>query len=104
MVSNFWNDLAQAHKSEELVRRLFASLTNEYTFINVGSEREYFNRGDIKAVGADGREIMIEVKCDGRIWETGNLLCEEEVYYFDTNTFVKGNFHSPYEIYCVVSQ
>ena len=39
MVKDFWSDLAQARKSEELVREVFASLTDEYTFVNVGSDR-----------------------------------------------------------------
>jgi hypothetical protein len=52
----------------------------------------------------DGKEIMIEVKDDSKIAETQNVLCEEEVYYDNIQDFVKGNFHSDYEIYCVVSK
>ena len=104
MVANFWNDLAQARKSEDLVREVFASLTNEYTFIDVGSQREYFKKGDIKAIDKDGNEIMIEVKCDSRIAETRNVLCEEENYYYQTGEWIKGNFYNDYQIYCVVSE
>lgn len=104
MVSNFWDDLAQARKSEDLVREVFSSLTNDYIFIDVGSQREYFNKGDIKAVSADGREIFIEVKKDSRIADTQNLLCEEENYYYATGEWIKGNFYSDYQIYCVVSE
>lgn len=103
MVSNFWSDLAQARKAEDLVRELFSSLTDKYTFIDVGSQREYFKKGDIKAVAADGREIFIEVKNDSRIADTHNLLCEESNYYFATGEEIDGNFYSDYEIYCVVS-
>lgn len=104
MVSNFWSDLAQARSAEDLVREVFASLTDEYTFIDVGSDRQYFKKGDIKAVDKNGKEIMIEVKNDSRIAETHNLLCEEENYYHATGEWIKGNFYSDYEIYCVVSQ
>lgn len=37
MVANFWNDLAQARKSEDLVREVFSKLTTDYTFLDVGS-------------------------------------------------------------------
>lgn len=104
MVSNFWSDLAQAKKAEDLVREVFASLTDKYTFIDVGSQREYFKKGDIKAIAADGREIFIEVKDDSRIAETQNLLCEEECYYYFSGDWAKGNFYSDYQIYCVVSK
>ena len=104
MVKDFWSDLAQARKSEELVREVFASLTDEYTFIDVGSDRQYFKKGDIKAIRKDGKEVFIEVKCDSRIADTQNLLCEEENYYYDTGEWIKGNFYSDYEIYCVVSK
>lgn len=105
MVKEFWNDLAQARKSEDMVRELFASLTADYDFIDVGSQREYFKKGDIKAIRkSDGKEIMIEVKCDSRIADTRNLLCEEENYYYQTGEWIKGNFYSDYEIYCVVSK
>lgn len=104
MVSNFWDDLRIARKAEDIVRDTFAALTNAYTFIDVGSQKEYFHKGDIKAVAADGREIMIEVKNDGRIADTHNLLCEESNYYYATGETIKGNFYSDYQIYCVVSQ
>lgn len=100
----FLQDLLKAHKAEDLVREVLASLTDEYTFEDVADDREYFHKGDIKAVGADGKEIMIEVKDDSRIGDTGNILCEESVYYYSSNYEQKGNFYSDYEIYCVVSQ
>lgn len=104
MVSNFYSDLKKAQKAEELVREVFASLTSDYKFINVGDQREYFHKGDIKAVDSNGNEVMIEVKDDSRIAETNRVLCEEEIFYKESGYFKKGNFHSNYEIYCVVSQ
>lgn len=104
MVFDFWKDLQLARGAEDIVRETFSSLTDEFTFYDVGSQREYFHRGDIKAVAADGREVFIEVKCDSCIASTHNLLCEEAVYYYSTGETVKGNFYSDYQIYCVVSQ
>lgn len=104
MVSNFYSDLAKAKKAEDLVKEVFTSLTSDYKFIDVGDQREYFHRGDIKAVDSNGREIMIEVKDDSRIAETNRVLCEEEIFYKESGYFKKGNFYSDYEIYCVVSQ
>lgn len=75
---------------------VFRSLTEEYSFIDVSNDRAYFNKGDIKAIAADGREIMIEVKADSRIAQTRNVLCEEENYWFASGRTTKGNFYSDY--------
>ena len=81
----FLKDLLKAHKAEELVREALASLTDVYKFEVVADNKEYYHKGDIKATDADGNEIMIEVKDDSRIGETGNILCEESVYYYESN-------------------
>lgn len=104
MVRDFYSDLEKAKSAETLVATVFSSLTNDYKFEEVGDQKEYFYRGDIKATAADGREIFIEVKNDSRIAETHNVLCEEEVYYKSDGYFGKGNMKSNYDIYCVVSQ
>lgn len=104
MASSFRNDLNAAKRAEELVLEKFSELTKDYTFIDVSNIREYFNNGDILATAADGKEVFIEVKDDSRIAETNNLLCEEENFFYSIGEFVKGNFYSDYNIYCVVSQ
>lgn len=104
MIKQFWLDLEDARKVEDLVKETFSNMTNEYTFEDVSKERQYFHKGDIRATAADGRQIYIEVKNDGRIADTGNVLCEEENFFYDSGAYVKGNFYSDYEIYCVVSQ
>ena len=91
MLGNFYQDLAKARGAERLVRETFAALTNDYTFEDVSNEREYFYRGDIKAIAADGREIFIEVKDDSRIQETHNVLCETAIYYYERGEYGKGN-------------
>lgn len=103
MVSGFYNDLEKARKTEYFVYKLFKRLSKDYKFECVGDNREYFHKGDIKATAADGREIFIEVKDDSVIHRTHNILCEEEVYFKDTNYLAPGNMHSDYEIYTIVS-
>jgi hypothetical protein len=39
---------------------------------------------------------MIEVKDDGVIYKSGNVLCEEEVYYDEIQDYIKGNMYSDY--------
>ena len=104
MVASFGDDLKLAHSAEDTVREELSKLTKDYTFYDVSGNREYYHKGDIKAVAADGKEFFLEVKCDSRIAETHNLLCEEEVLYFDSGELKKGNFYSDYEIYCVLSK
>ncbi len=104
MVKNFYRDLNKARSAEKLVKDVFSQLTDNYDFEEVGNNRAYFHKGDIIATGKDGRKIMIEVKDDGVIYKSGNVLCEEEVYYDEIQDYIKGNMYSDYQIYCVVSQ
>lgn len=104
MLSTFYQDLEKAKTAEDLVLKVFDGLTDEYRFEAVGSIREYFHKGDIKATDIDGNEHFIEVKDDSCIGKTHNVLCEEDIFYQSIGEFVKGNMYSDYEIYCVVSQ
>ena len=103
MVDGFFKDLFLAKGAEQIVLSTFSELSPNYTFTNVSNEKEYWHKGDILATAADGRKIFIEVKDDGRICDTHNVLCEEEVDYYGDG-IKKGNMHSDYQIYCVVSQ
>lgn len=102
--TTFNKDLEAAHEAEQLVLDIFSSLSNDYTFELVSEDREFYYKGDIKATAADGREIFIEVKDDGVICKTKNILCEEEVYYKHNDYYGKGNMQSDYDIYVVVSR
>lgn len=104
MVSNFYSDLAQAREAEYIVLDAFNAMTDKYNFVAVGDNPAYYYKGDILAIGEDGREIGIEVKDDSRIADTHNVLCEEEVYYKSCDYYGKGNMQSDYDIYCVVSR
>ena len=106
MVKNFYGDLAEARKAEHLVAEVLSKLTFEYTFEEVGDQRQYFYKGDIRAVedcwGLD--EYFLEVKDDSCIARTRNVLCEYKVFYKDSNEYGKGNMQSDYDYYFVVSQ
>ena len=104
MLANFKADLAKGHKAEQIVKDVFTSLTDKYEFTDVSNIPQFYNKGDLLATAADGRQIMIEVKNDEVIYKTGNVLCEEEVYYKDADYFKDGYMYSDYEIYCVVSE
>lgn len=101
---DFNNDREAAREAEILVRVTLDNLTNDYIFEDVSDDPQYYYRGDIRAIGRDGTNIYIEVKDDSRIAETRKILCEEEVYYKDSDWYGKGNMKSNYDYYCVVSQ
>lgn len=104
MVNTFYEDLEKAKAAEVLVCNILSSLDSSRKYELVGAERAYFYRGDIKATDKQGNEIFIEVKDDSRIADTGNVLCEEEVYYKQHDYYGKGNMQSNYDIYAVVSK
>lgn len=105
MLDNFQNDLARGHKAEKIVLDVFSQLTDKYKFDWVGNNREYYYKGDIIATDKEsGKQIFIEVKNDSRIADTGNVLCEEEVLYFDNGLKKKGNMYCSGDIFAVVSE
>lgn len=104
MSKQFQKDLQEAKKAEQLVLNTLAALTDEYKFEYVADDKEFYHKGDILAIDASGNKTFIEVKNDGTIYKTGNVLCEEENYFKGGNYYAKGNIHSDYEIYCIVSQ
>lgn len=101
MVSNFSADLAAAKQAEQLVKEAIAAAG--YQVLDVSEDPQYYHTGDLKVMTPSG-ERFVEVKDDSRIADTKNILCEEEVFYKETNQFVKGNMYSNYDIYAVVSQ
>ena len=104
MLKDFYHDLQAAKKAEKIVKDTFSALAIGFAFEDVSEAREYFYKGDIKATDPLGRETFIEVKDDSRIAETKNILCEYEVYYKENDYYSKGNMHSNYDVYCIVSQ
>ena len=105
MLKDFKKDLEVAHEAERLVQMYFTLLGHQdYTFKNVSADPEYYYKGDIQATDSSNRRIYIEVKDDSRIADTGNVLCEDQVYYKDGDYFGRGNMQGDSDIYCVVSR
>lgn len=102
MVKNFFSDLENSKEAEQMARVCLSALTSDYNFVDVSNIRDYFYKGDIMAIDAQGNRTFIEVKQDSRIHETGNVLCEDKVLFFDTG-MRRGNMQSNYDVYCVVS-
>ena len=104
MTSDFFSDLASAKGAEQKVLEKLSSLTNDYEFIDISNEQEYWHKGDILAINkATGARTFIEVKDDSRIAETHNILCEERIFFYESKKWVRGNFYSDYEIYAIYS-
>lgn len=104
MVSTFFLDLDNARGAERLVMQKLQELLPQYTFEDVSADRACWHKGDIRAVDNESGDcLFIEVKDDGRIADTHNVLCEEAVFYNDSG-FKQGNMYSDYEIYTIVSK
>lgn len=104
-MKQFWIDLALGQRVEEQARQIFMNMTDEYDIENVSDVVACRHKGDLLATHKEtGKQTYLEIKADSRIHETGNVLCEEENYFYDSGEFKKGNFHYDYQIYCVVSQ
>ena len=104
-MSEFRRDAAAAKPAELLVMNVMAAKATNWSFQHVGEDRLYYHIGDIKATNKTTGEIVyLEVKNDSRIAATGNVLCEEENYFFDSRCYTKGNMYSNYQYYCVLSQ
>jgi hypothetical protein len=82
-MTQFRKDLEAARASELLVYNYLLSLgLDGVSFELVNDNPAYYHKGDIIARAAN-KEIGIDVKCDSRIAETSNVLCEEENFFFD---------------------
>ena len=104
MMEQFFMDLEAAKPAERIVRERLAELMPDWAFQDVSTRPECYYKGDIRAIAPDGSFKYIEVKCDSRIADTHNVLCEYGVYYKNTNSYKQGNMSSKTDIYCVVSQ
>lgn len=101
MLFNFNRDLQIGLSGEQTVKEVLESLTDDYVF--TASDNQH--RGDIIATNTTtGQKHYIEVKTDSRIGDTGNILCEESVYYYDNGEVAEGFMYRDYEIYCILSK
>lgn len=80
MVKGFYDDLAKAKKAEAIVLDVLRHCTDDYEFNDVSNDEAYWHIGDIEI--DDGIcEYYLDVKDDGCISRTGNLLAEHRVWY-----------------------
>lgn len=93
-----------AKEAERIVLDTLFSYAPNYRFEDVSNDPDCYYKGDIKAISPEGQEFFIEVKDDSRIGETGNILCEEEVYYKASGYSGSGNMNGKSDIYVVVSK
>lgn len=101
MLKDFNRDLAIGKRAEVIVYNLLSSLG--YHVEDVSNNCLFYYSGDLKVIDKD-KEYFIEVKNDSRIVDTGNVLCEIEVYYKNSGYYGKGNMDSDCDIYTVVSE
>lgn len=104
MLENFDRDLAKGRRGELIAVNTLQHLLPDYKIEDVAGIREYRYKGDIILTSPTGQKYFIEVKNDERIAETRNVLCEDEVYYKDTDIWAKGNMYCDSDIYAVVSE
>ena len=103
MIARFKADLEAAKKAEHIALEELSRYYDGWELEDVSNERSCFYLGDLKATTTTGAVYYIEVKDDSRIADTKHILCEEENYIKDTNSFVKGSMHNKGDIYCIVS-
>lgn len=102
--TDFYKDLERGHKAELIALQILQEHIPYYSFAWVGNRKEFKHLGDIIGIRADGKLTYFEVKDDSRISKYNNVLCEESVYFYDTDELRQGFMYNNYEIYCVLSQ
>ena len=103
MLTNFYKDLEEAKIAEAIALEQLQAYYDYWILEDVSNVKECRYLGDIKATDFSGSTYYIEVKDDSRIADTKNILCEEENYINETNSFIKGNMSCKGDIYAIVS-
>ena len=103
MLKKFSGDLRRAKVGERIVMQVLQSVYgNDYDFNDVSDNKEYWHKGDIEIV-RDGKTKYLDVKMDSRIAQTGNILCEDEVYFVESDSYQPGCIHSDYDYLAIIS-
>lgn len=103
MVNNFKRDNIKGKKGEAIALKVLRNLTNDYTFDDVSDDQAFWHIGDIDVYDEWwNMHYFIDVKTDDCIYKTGNILCEERVYYLDGAK--KGFMYSNYDYLAIVSR
>ena len=105
MMAEFYRDLAKAKKGEAIVLDVLRHTTKDYVFNDVSDDEEYYYLGDIEACDESwNMNYYLDVKSDGCIAKTNNILCEEKVYCKDYGGYwQKGNMQSNYDALAIIS-
>ena len=104
MLNQFYNDLEKAKVAEAIALEQLQAYYDYWILEDVSDVRECRYLGDIKATDTFGATYYIEVKDDSRIAETKKILCEEENYIKETDSYIKGNMSCQGDLYAIVSQ
>ena len=105
MLTNFYRDLEEGKEAEQIALQVLSNLYSSWQLEDVSDIKECRYLGDIKATHLPtGKVQYIEVKNDKVIGNTKNILCEEENYIKETNSYIKGNMSGKGDIYAIVSQ
>ena len=100
-LTTFYRDLEAAKPAEQLVFNLLSS--TGYEVEDVSDQPQYYYKGDIKLTSSSGEVFFIDVKDDSRIAETGNVLCEYDVWMKDRDEFIDGDMKKSYDYLAIVS-
>lgn len=102
MLDNFDTDLAWGKRAERIVARLAQS--NGVQVQDISDLPQYRQCGDLLITLASGQQYYLEVKNDSVVGSSGNILCEEEVYYKENDYFKPGFMYNHSDFLLVVSE
>lgn len=103
MVKNFTEDLMRGKTAETAVYN-YLSLLDFLEVENVSDNPLYYNKGDFRVCSNfTTHPYYIDAKNDSRVAQTRNILCEEEVYFKETDEYKYGDMYKEYDYLAVVS-
>lgn len=100
MLDNFQPDLARGKVAERIVAELVQSAGIQVE--DISDLPQFRQLGDLLVTLPSGQQYYLEVKNDGVIGETGNVLCEEEVYYKENDYYKTGFMYNHSDFLLVV--
>ena len=103
-VSNFQADLQKGKIGEKIALDVLQGTTENYAFEDVSDLKEYHHKGDIMVLRDGELECFIDVKDDGVLHKSRNILCEDKVYYRKQKQMKDGFMHYDYNYLAIVSQ
>lgn len=101
-----FSDLTTARAAENMVAEILQKCLPNYNFYNVGDNPRFYYTGDLLCVDKNNNNnyFLLEVKDDGTIGRTKNVLIEYHVWSYTKNQWLKANIESNYCWYCVLSR